>query len=287
MAIYFGSTGFVEIKRDNGRAFSSSLDPADVNTTKKRFSVDFVSGAILTGDQIMISTKDDSNLELVSGHNHPDGRWYVHIDDAGGMKLYNSFAPSLAGDSSTALTLVTPSAVKDITIQSQGTRYRTLGKVREFEITTTRDTIDINSLGEDFRQRYERGMISGQGNMQCIWQHRVFQGDTLNILEPEFPVYLAQLAVRLDQGADFFGRFFIYHDPAQTKTSVWYEAECSVTNVAISVPAAGIVEASIDFVTTGDIALHTGQPPAYLLQENTDKILQEDGLGILLEDPTS
>ena len=287
MAIYFGSTGFVEIKRDNGRAFSSSLDPADVNTTKKRFSVDFASGAILTGDQIMISTKDDSNLELVSGHSHPDGRWYVHIDDAGGMKLYNSFAPSLAGDSSTALTLVTPSAAKDITIQSQGTRYRTLGKVREFEITTTRDTIDINSLGEDFRQRYERGMISGQGNMQCIWQHRAFQGDTLNIAEPEFPVYLAQLAVRLDQGADFFGRFFIYHDPAQTKTSVWYEAECSVTNVAINVPAAGVVEATIDFVTTGDIALHTGQPPAYLLQENTDKILQEDGLGILLEDPTS
>ena len=287
MAIYFGSTGFVEIKRDNGRAFSSSLDPADVNTTKKRFSVDFASGAILTGDQIMISTKDDSNLELVSGHSHPDGRWYVHIDDAGGMKLYNSFAPSLAGDSSTALSLVTPSAAKDITIQSQGTRYRTLGKVREFEITTTRDTIDINSLGEDFRQRYERGMISGQGNMQCIWQDRAFQGDTLNIIEPEFPVYLAQLAVRLDQGADFFGRFFIYHDPAQTKTSVWYEAECSVTNVAISVPAAGVVEATIDFVTTGDIALHTGQPPAYLLQENTDKILQEDGLGILLEDPTS
>ena len=241
MAIYFGSTGFVEIKRDNGRAFSSSLDPADVNTTKKRFSVDFASGAILTGDQVMISTKDDSNLELVSGHDHPDGRWYVHIDDAGGMKLYNSFASSLAGDSSTALTLVAPSAAKDITIQSQGTRYRTLGKVREFEITTTRDTIDINSLGEDFRQRYERGMISGQGSMQCIWQHRVFQGDTINILEPEFPVYLAQLAVRLDQGADFFGRFFIYHDPAQTKTSVWYEAECSVTNVAINVPAAGIV----------------------------------------------
>ena len=287
MAIYFGSTGFVEIKRDNGRAFSSSLDPADVNTTKKRFSVDFASGAILTGDQVVISTKDDSNLELVSGHNHPDGRWYVHIDDAGGMKLYNNFASSLAGDSSTALTLAAPSAAKDITIQSQGTRYRTLGKVREFEITTTRDTIDINSLGEDFRQRYERGMISGQGNMQCIWQHRAFQGDTLNIAEPEFPVYLAQLAVRLDQGADFFGRFFIYHDPAQTQTSVWYEAECSVTNVAINVPAAGIVEATIDFVTTGDIALHTGQPPAYLLQENTDKILQEDGQGILLEDPTS
>ena len=287
MAIYFGSTGFVEIKRDSGREFVSSLDPADVNTTKKRFSVDFASGAILTGDQLKISTVDGSTLELVSGHSHPDGRWYVHVDDAGGMKLYNSFGPSLAGDTSTALSLVTPSFTKDITVESQGTRYRTLGKVKEFEMTTSRDTVDINSLGQQFRQQFERGMISGQGNMQCIWQHRPFQGDTINILEPEFPHYLAQLAVRLEQGSDFLGRFFIYHDPAQTKTSVWYEAECCVTNVAVNVPAAGIVETTIDFITTGDIALHTGQPPAYLLQENTDKILQEDGQGILLEDPTS
>ena len=123
--------------------------------------------------------------------------------------------------------------------------------------------------------------------MQCIWQHRAFQGDTINILEPEFPIFLAQLVVRLEQGAQFFGRYFIYHDPAQTKTSVWYEADCFVTNVAVNVPAAGVVEASIDFITSGLVALHSGQPPAYLLQENTDKILQEDGQGILLEDPTS
>ena len=287
MAIYFGSTGYVEIKLDSGREFVSSLDPADVNTTKKRFSVDFASGSILTGDQLKISTVDGSNLELVSGHGHPDGRWYVHIDDAGGIKLYNSFAPSLAGEVSSALTLVTPSSAKDITVESQGTKYRTLGKVREFEITTSRDTIDTNSLGEEFRQQFERGMISGQGKMQCIWQHRAFQGDTLNILEPEFPMFLAQLVVRVEQGSRFFGRYFIYHDPEKTATSVWYEADCSVTNVAINVPATGIVEASIDFVTSGEISLHSGQPPAYLLQENTDKILQEDGQGILLEDPTS
>ena len=287
MAIYFGSTGYVEIKRDSGREFVSSLDPADVNTTKKRFSVDFASGSILTGDQLKIATKDGSTLELVSGHSYPDGRWYVHIDDAGGIKLYNSFGPALAGDASTALSLITPSSAKEITLESQGTRYRTLGKIKEFEITTSRDTINTNSLGEEFRQQFERGMISGQGKMQCIWQHRAFQGDTINILEPEFPMFLAQLVVRIEQGSRFLGRYFIYHDPAQTETSVWYEANCSVTNVAINVPATGIVEASIDFVTSGEIALHSGQPPAYLLQENTDKILQEDGQGILLEDPTS
>ena len=40
MAIYFGSTGFIELKRDALNAdIPTTLNPADVNTTKKRFSV--------------------------------------------------------------------------------------------------------------------------------------------------------------------------------------------------------------------------------------------------------
>ena len=60
---------------------------------------------------------------------------------------------------------------------------------------------------------------------------------------------------------------------------------CVVTNVAISVPASGLVEARIEFITNGEIRLHNGVPPSFLLLENSDKILQEDGDGILLEDP--
>ena len=287
MAIYFGSTGYVELKRDSASPLTTSLDPADVNTTKKRFSVDFASGSILTGDQIEIATVDGSNLTLVSGHSHPDGRWYVYIDDAGGMKLYNSFGPSLAGEATNALTLVAPSSTKDVKITAKSSRYRTVAKIKEFEFTTSRENIDITLLGNEFRQQYDRGMISGQGTLNCIWQHKAFQGDTINILEPEFPVYLAQLLVRVQQGSDFEGRFFIYHEPSQSQNSVWYESECVATNVAVSVPATGIVEARVEFITTGLISLHSGQPPSYLLQENTDKILQEDGEGLLLEDPTS
>ena len=285
MAIYFGSTGFIELKRDALNSdLATSLDPADVNTTKKRFSVDNAAGSLITGDQIEIETVDKSNLELLSGHSFPDLRKYIHIDDMGGIKLYDTFAAALAGEVSGALTLTTPSSKKDILIRTRNTRFRPLAKVTEFEITTSRDTIDITNLGGEFRKQYENGLISGQGTIQTIWQHRNFQLDTENFSNPEFPVYLSQLLVRMKQGSDFEGRFYVYYDPSKSVDSVWYQSSCVVTNVAISVPVTGVVEARIEFVTNGVIRLHSGVPPSFLLQENNNKILQEDGNGILLED---
>ena len=286
MSIYFGSTGFIELKRDAlNSALETSLNPDDVNINKKRFSVNKVSGSLITGDQIEIETNDGSNLELLSGHSFPDLRKYIHIDDMGGIKLYETFASALAGEVTDALTLTAPSSTKNISIRTRNTRFRPLAKITEFEITTERDTVDITNLGEEFRKQYENGLISGQGTMQTIWQHRNFQNDTPGFASPEFPVYLSQLLVRMQQGADFEGRFYVYHDPSQSTNSVWYQSMCVVTNVAISVPASGLVEARIEFITNGEIRLHNGVPPSFLLLESSDKILQEDGDGILLEDP--
>ena len=286
MAIYFGSTGFIELKRDAlNSQIGTSLDPADVNTTKKRFSVENINGSLITGDQVEIETVDGNNLELLSGHSFPDLRKYIHIDDMGGIRLYNTFASALAGETTDALTLTTPSSTKNILIRTRNTRFRPLAKITEFEITTTRDTVDVTNLGEEFRRQYENGLISGQGTIQTIWQHRNFQNDTADFASPEFPVYLSQLLVRMQQGADFEGRFYVYHDPTQTINSVWYQSMCGVTNVAVNVPASGLVEARIEFITNGEIRLHNGVPPSFLLLESSDKILQEDGEGILLEDP--
>jgi len=286
MSIYFGSTGFIELKRDAlNSEITTSLDPADVNINKKRFSVDKVDGSLITGDQIEIETSDGSNLELLSGHNFPDLRKYIHIDDVGGIRLFDNFASALAGEVTDALTLTAPSSTKNILIRTRNTRFRPIAKITEFEITTTRDTVDITNLGEEFRKQYENGLISGQGTIQTIWQHRNFQNDTPGFASPEFPVYLSQLLVRMQQGSDFEGRFYVYHDPSQSTNSVWYQSMCVVTNVAISVPASGVVEARIEFITNGPIKLHNGVPPSFLLLESSDKILQEDGDGILLEDP--
>ena len=285
MSIYFGSTGFIELKRDAlNSEISTSINPADVNTTKKRFSVEKVDGSLITGDQVEIETTDGSNLELLSGHSFPDLRKYIHIDDVGGIKLYDTFASALAGEVTDALTLTAPSSTKDILIRTRNTRFRPLAKITEFEITTTRDTVDITNLGSEFRKQYENGLISGQGTIQTIWQHRNFQNDS-TFISPEFPVYLSQLLVRMQQGADFEGRFYVYHDPSQSTNSVWYQSMCVVTNVAINVPASGLVEARIEFITNGEIKLHNGVPPSFLLLDSSDKILQEDGDGILLEDP--
>ena len=286
MSIYFGSTGFIELKRDAlNSEISTSINPADVNTTKNRFSVEKVDGSLITGDQIEIETVDGSDLELLSGHSFPDLRKYIHIDDMGGIKLFDTFPSALAGEVADALTLTAPSSTKNIVIRTRNTRFRPLAKITEFEITTTRDTVDITNLGSEFRKQYENGLISGQGTIQTIWQHRNFQNDTPGFASPDFPVYLSQLLVRMQQGADFEGRFYVYHDPSQTTNSVWYQSMCVVTNVAVNVPASGLVEARIEFITNGEIRLHNGVPPSFLLLENSDKILQEDGDGILLEDP--
>ena len=191
----------------------------------------------------------------------------------------------MAGEVTDALMLTAPSSTKNILIHTRNTRFRPLAKITEFEITTTRDTVDVTNLGEEFRKQYESGLISGQGTIQTIWQHRNFQNDTANFSSPEFPVYLSQLLVRMQQGADFEGRFYVYHDPTQSTNSVWYQSMCVVTNVAVNVPASGLVEARIEFVTNSEIRLHNGVPPSFLLLESSDKILQEDGDGILLEDP--
>ena len=123
MAIYFGSTGFIELKRDAlNSQIATSLNAADVNTSKKRFSVENASGSLITGDQIEIETVDGSNLELLSGHSFPDLRKYIHIDDMGGIKLYNNFATALAGEVTDALALTTPSSTKNILIRTRNTK---------------------------------------------------------------------------------------------------------------------------------------------------------------------
>ena len=85
---------------------------------------------------------------------------------------------------------------------------------------------------------------------------------------------------------DFFGRFYIYTpggaDLRSSETSVWYEADCIVTNVSVNVTADEAIESSIDFVTTGKFKLLMGGLPSYVLTEEPAKLLQEDGSGILL-----
>ena len=286
MGVYFGQAGEIALKRDSLQAaLKTQLDPFDVNTSTKRFSVDHSSGSLITGDEVEIETVDKSTLELVSGHSYPDGKWFVNVDPLGGLRLYNSFAAAIEGLQTNALTLVTPSSAKDILIRTRNERYRHVAGVKDFEMTTTREQVDLTNLGDEFRNQFEAGLISGQGSLNCLWQHDYYDGDRANEFgtDPEFPFYLAQLVLRTQQGADFDALLYIHKDGSNSKKNVYYEANCVITNVAVTVSASEVIETRIEFVTNGVIALKTGDTPGYLLQENADKILQENLSPILLE----
>ena len=286
MGVYFGQSGEIVLKRDTLQSpLQTTLDPSDVNTQTKRFNVDHSSGSLITGDEVEISTVDGSTLELVDGHNYPDGKWFVNIDPVGGIRLFESFPLAIEGVTANAKTLVTPSSTKNVILQTRNELFRHVANVKDFEMTTSREQVDLTSVGDEFKSQYEAGLISGQGSMNCIWEHSYGSTNRANQYgeDSEFPFYLAQLILRTQQGADFSGIFYVYKDGTNAKNNVYYEAECCVTNVAVSVAAAEVIETRIDFVTNGVIALKTGDTPGYILQEDDDKILQENESPILLE----
>ncbi len=286
MSVYFGQSGQIALKRDTlSSGIQTKLDPYDVNVDSKRFSLDHSTGSLITGDQVVIETADGSNLELVNGHSYPDGKWFINIDPVGGIRLFSTFAAAIEGLQANALTLVAPSASKDVVLTTKNDNFRHVAKVRDFEMTTSREQIDLTNLGDEFRNQYEAGLISGQGSMNCIWEHTYESEDRANNYgtDPEFPFYLAQLVVRTQQGSDFDGVFYIYRDNNNAKNNVYYEANCIITNVAVTVSASEIIETRIEFITNGAIALKIGDTPGVLLQEDTDRILQENDSRIMLE----
>ena len=286
MPTYLGSGGFIELKRTSmEHSLNASMVPSDVNTSRKRFSVDGVKGNIITGDRISISRTDGSgNLQLVSGHNARDGSWFVHVDDIGGIRLYTTFALAVGGTKANALSLVVPSSNQQISIKARNTTYRPLARIEEYEFTTQRDQIEISQLGDVFKRQFDNGMIQGQGSMTCFWEHRYVATDPDYSTGQEFSSYLARLILRVQQGSDFFGRFFLYRESAASANNAWYECNAQITSCSVSIPNVGIIKTQINFITTGEFTLQVGATPGYVLQESTDHLLQEDGSKIFLED---
>jgi len=283
MGVYLGTAGRVEIKRDPGeQQLTTVLDPGDVNTTTKRFSVDSSLGSLLTGDKVVIATLDKTTLELVSGHSQPDWSGYINVDPVGGIRLYTTFSNALSGGSGNALTLVAPSSAKNVSIKSQDEKFDTLGQVSSYELTTSRDQVNTDVLGTEFHNFYEAGLISGQGTLSCFWEHTRQTGQFDSPTDNEFSSYLARLLLRIKQGAAFVGRFYVYNG-VDGGSSVWYQAQCLVSNFAIRVEPGQLIRAEIQFVVTGPVELREDLTPDALLLEGGDKALLEKGDFILLE----
>tara|TARA_Y100001951_G_scaffold103765_1_gene113407 strand:+ start:258 stop:1124 length:867 start_codon:yes stop_codon:yes gene_type:complete len=288
MPVYTGQTGYIELQRSSNHLLRASLSASYVNTTRKRFSVANLLGSIITGDKVTIKSADGTTaLGLVSGHTGAEWVGYVAVDDIGGCRLYASFPHAVEGGTTNALTLTGPPTTKEIIIEAHDAAFRPLARVRDFNFTTTRETINIDTLGDEFQQMYKSGRIQGQGEITADFEHRYVASDPGFTYNQEFSVYLARLLIRLNLGSEFKGRFFIYRESGGSSNNCWYEADAIITNCGIDVSPSQIVSTNISFVTSGQFEMRVGATPGYLLKQDTDYILQESGDKIFLQDDGS
>ena len=286
MSVYLGEQGSVQIRRFGLAAIATMLDPDDVTVVDRRFSADFPSSAIVTGARLEIYTQDKSNLQLVKGHDFPDGYWYCHVDDTGGIRLYDNFEDAVNGGKLKALELIQPAVAQPIYIHTRDEDFNGTAQVRDWNLTTNREAVDLTVLGNEHRDQYANGLISGQGEMNCLWEFRYGECTEPDNRGCELPHYYAQLLLRLKQGSNFDAKFYVYGgNEDNTVPAVWYEAICVVTNVSFAFAPGQPITTVIQFVTSGPVTLHTGYREDFVTQEDLGKILQENSGRIALEVP--
>ena len=301
MAVYLGENGRVVLSRSGGKyPHMFELSNSDINVDRRRFSVPAAGPQFITGDVIEISTlptTDEIDLELLPNHKDDNGNlynnWkgYVHVDPLGGLRLYTTLSAAITGSYVQAEVLGEFSNTDNkqlisIGVVSQSAK-RCLANISSFEITTTRENIDTTCLSNRYRQEYEDGLIQGQGTLNCFWDV-ADDCDKVDIQDVEFTEYLAQLCIRLVQGCDFHGYFYLYYSGDTSDKSTWYEcADCLVTNVVVNVEPTQLITTQIQFITSGPIVLRHGYPPSFLLTEQGEGslLLQEDGDGLVLNNP--
>lgn len=276
MSVYLGTFGEVELKRQfDGGSLTSIIGTGDVNVTKKRFSFDFDHGQLLTGDQIEITSTDDSALDFIDSYTDSSVKKYIYVDELDGIRLYDSFAHAVNGGSSNATTLATPGNEIPIKVVVQNADYRVLGRVQSYELNTQRETVDTTTLSDEFRTRIGT-MMSGSGRMACEWE---YTGDTAK----ELPNYLLELALRTRVGSSFEGRFYLktngYNPGGHTNASddqIWYEVNGVITACAVQFTPNQMVQITADFITTGSIQIR-------MKLVTPDDIVQEDGSVLRLD----
>ncbi len=295
MAIYLGSRGRVELQRTfGGREIVTTIDNAEIVATKKRLGFDLASrgdtSELITGDQLEI--RADSNLVFISGYTSvKSGKFFIHVDELGGIRLYATYAHAVSGGSTNAISLVDQSAgwSLDIRLTVQNAIHRILGQVTSYELNTSAEVVDTTSLSDDFRNSIN-GILSGSGRLESFWDYR----DTVGAGAYESAQYLHQLILRSDIGSAFNAHLYLKidgYDPSGAGTDVandviWYDVKGLITNTAIAFNAGQVVKMTADFVTTGKINLKVMTAAEYkVLQENTDNILleQDATANLLLE----
>ena len=293
MTVFLGEAGRILLGRKGSeQTFTTEVNDADIRVDVNRFSVDFAHEQLITGDRIEITTTSGNDITWID---HPDVddsfARYIHVDEAGGIRMYDSFSEAIKGDRAGSIPLIQPTTAQEVSIRIVNSgAERCLAEVTSYQITTSRETIDTTNLGAHYRKQYESGLIQGQGQIECLWRQPGQDCDGYDVgYDVEFSSYLARLCIRLVHGAAFHGWFYIYASDTNGSRSVWYEAEtCIVTNVAVTVSPTELVRTTIDFVTSGPIALREGYLPSFIQLEDSGFVLLQEASNdgrIQLENP--
>ena len=280
MTIYLGYTGSVELTRSSiDESFTSIVNPSDVSASRDTFSFDFAEGMLLTGDQLEITATDNGALDFVTGRTYSSGKWYINVDQVGGVRLYDSFSNAVAGGSTGRVDLSTPSRNIPIRVQVANSIGRLMAKVTNYELNTSRDAVDVTEIGDEFKRQYGT-LISGSGSIQCFFDY-TNTSYTGALTDPELAVYMHQLVMRQQLGSEFKAKLYLVtrETGADTDDEVWYEFDALVTNVAMAFDPAEPVRSTIQFVTTGEIKLLVKTITNYLVQEDLGKISLESSQG--------
>jgi hypothetical protein len=297
MGVFLGNIGGIEITRStDGSPKESIVNPSDVNATRDRFSFDFDEGYLIGGDLVEFATTDGTNLDFVDASGwanstvQTSGNWYVFIDELGGIRLYDNFDDSLEGSAAglVPLTVIARDIPIRVTVRNRDTRL--LASVTEYELNTNRETVDITTLSDQYRQQYS-SLITGSGSLTAEW-------DYVNDAGKEPVNYLMQLVLRTEIGSGFHAKFYIKSagtsaavgtfSGSQTNDALWWEFDAIVTNSATSFAPGAIIVSRIDFVATGAIRLRARTRTAgYLLQEDGGKVsLEQNASAYLLLEET-
>jgi hypothetical protein len=275
MSVYLGTFGKVELKRKFDARLVGKINGNDVNTAEKRFSFDFDLDQLITGDRITIKEINGNALDFISSYPDSSVTKYINVDEAGGIRLYGSFANAVNGGTANATTLVEGRPDRQVKVKIDNKR-RLLAQVSSYEINTERESVDTTVLSDNFRQRVS-SLISGSGRFSAFWE---YAGDDSS----ELPNYLLQLILRTKVGSNFAARLYIKdsnYNPSgvaiRNNDQLYYKVEGIITAAAVQFSPSDTVQITADFITTGPVELKVDlEVPFALTQEDGSKLLEDD-----------
>ena len=290
MAFYLGKHGNVRLRRGTDAfigSISASISPDDINTILERVGVDSATDNLFTGDRVDITTEDSRGLAFIPASNWSTGAIentfsaFVNVNAAGGLRLFSSFEDSINNTRANEIDLqaFTGDSI-DATISVRDVRFNILGNVSRYEFNTSRDSVDLTTLSDKYKQQHSAGLISGSGRIECAFDYTT--GST-----EEAPMIMLQIIQRLDLGCAFdIALYLTDKEVVPTVPNIFYQTTAVTTSTGITVEAGGLVSCTIDFVTTEEIKLIIGKPSEYILKEDDDRIRVEQGLDFLLQEVT-